>query len=289
MRRARLSLLTMSAVIVSVGAGLTMPASSSAAVHDTTFPTIVADLNGDGIPDHATLGAIGDATTRTCTVTVRLGRPNGTFGPPAVHTYTSPVTSPPSCPDVGVAVKLGNHKRFDLVTGFNFGFGEVLVLHDFRPAGLFQGVIQPDVLRTADFNGDGRQDVIEISGEEGAVTSLINTRHATLVPGPVHTCASHPQYVLADFNGDGGQDMLIFARCLFRTVGVSVQVLFGNGQSPVTLLSSRELSQNYTVFAIDLDYDGVPDVGVISSLNGTTSVSYFHNDGRGNFTPVPGP
>jgi len=39
---------------------------------------------------------------------------------------------------------------------------DLLVLRngDFQPAGDFGGIIEPDFIRTADLNGDGRQDLI---------------------------------------------------------------------------------------------------------------------------------
>jgi hypothetical protein len=67
-------------------------------------------------------------------------------------------------------------------------------------------------------------------------------------------------------------------------------VLFGKGQPPVTLMSNRDDSITYTVFAIDLNYDGVPDAGVIATpFRGTPTVSYFRNDGHGHFTPTTSP
>ncbi|HEY3606177.1 MAG TPA: hypothetical protein VGL06_01690, partial [Pseudonocardiaceae bacterium] len=76
---------------------------------------IIADLNGDGLPDRATLGQLG--TTNTCTVTVQDGLAAGGFGPAKVHRYTSAEKSGPFCPNLGAAIKLGSDRRPALVTG----------------------------------------------------------------------------------------------------------------------------------------------------------------------------
>ncbi len=62
------------------------------------------------------------------------------------------------------------------------------------------------------------------------------------------------------------------------TLGVAV-VLFGNGQAPQTLASSCDDAVGYTVFVIDLNRDGVPDVGLITTKPNTpTTIRYFQND-----------
>jgi hypothetical protein len=66
-------------------------------------------------------------------------------------------------------------------------------------------------------------------------------------------------------------------------------VLFGNGGRQI-LTSSCDTTLHYTVFVIDVDRDGVPDVGVITTkANTPTTIRYFHNDGAGHFTEVTGP
>ena len=54
-----------------------------------------------------------------------------------------------------------------------------------------------------------------------------------------------------------------------------MQVLFGDGQAPVTLTTGGG-----TVFEVDLGGDGIPDAGVITD----TGTRYFHNNGHGVFT-----
>lgn len=251
----------------------------------------LADMNNDGIPDMVTLGEVGQTTT--CTVTVRLGRRDGTFGQPAVHQYTTLEAQQPFCPTIGTAAKLGTDKRPDLVTAFPFGFQDMMVVHDFQATTIFPGIVQPDWIRSADLNGDGRADIIEGGSQEEEIGTFTDNADGTLTKGPIFTCAfqhgTGPQYVLADFNGDGGQDMFLSDICpSSESAPDQAVILFGNGQAPVTLASDPTGATVYTVFALDVNYDGIPDAGVISTQNGVvTSVRYFGNDGHGDFTPLP--
>lgn len=270
-------------VVVAIGlaAAVLTPASASAAM---TPRTITVDLNGDGIPDQVTFGQVGNTTT--CSVTVARGRADGTFGRPKEHDYTTLEQSAPYCPDVVVAVKLGNHNKYDFVGGFSFGYSDMMVIHDFRATAIYHGVIQPDVFRTADFDGDGRQDIISISSQVTTLAEFHNNADGSLTHGPIYECADHPQYALADFNGDGGQDMLLSDICPSRRDILHAEVLFGNGQAPVILDSSTDYNAHWTVFSIDVNYDGVPDAGVIEVAGGVTTVKYYVNDGHGVFTPL---
>jgi hypothetical protein len=248
----------------------------------------LSDITGDGLPDLVTLGQIG--TTTTCTVTVQRGRTDGGFAPPVVHQYTTLEKQPPFCPTIGTAVKLGTRSRPDLVTAFPNGLNDMMVIHGFQATKIFPGLSQPDWIRAANLTGDGRADIIEGSSQRRELGTFTNNANATLSNGPILTCTvqSDPQYVLADFNGDGGQDMFLSQVC--PTLMPSdlppdkAILLFGNGQAPVTLATG---TATYTVFALDLNYDGIPDAGIIATQNGVTTVQYFSNDGHGNFTPLP--
>jgi hypothetical protein len=167
---------------------------------DLVGQTITADLNNDGLPDHATLGQIG--TTSTCTVTVALGTAPATFGAPNVHQYTSLETTAPLCPNIGAAVKLGTDKRPDLVTGFSFGFQDLMVLHKYQPIAIYPGVIQPDFIRSADLDGDGHADIIEGSNQVTSIEGLHANADGSIGSSVLFACSNHPQYVLGDFNGD---------------------------------------------------------------------------------------
>lgn len=250
--------------------------------------TVTADLNNDGIPDLATLGQVGDS--RTCTVTVRQGTASGAFGTPVVHRYRSLEQQAPFCPDLAVAMRLGRDRKPDLVTAFRFGGNDLVVLHGFRATRIMHGITQPDWIRTAALTADGRSDLIEGGSQTETLATYLNNRNGTLSPGPISTCAfqseTGPQYVLADFNTDGGQDILLARDCPTATPPEQATVFFGNGQAPVTLATSQDDTARFTVFSLDLNYDGIPDAGVIETDNGVTTVRYFLDDGHGGFTAI---
>jgi hypothetical protein len=252
---------------------------------------ITADLNNDGIPDQATLGQVG--ATTTCTVTVRPGTASGTFGPPRVHSYTTLESLAPFCPNIGAAVKLGTDRRPDLVTGFSFGFRDLMVVHAFTATAIFPGIVQPDFIRAADLNADGRPDIIEGGSQEEELATFTNNVDGTITPGAIDTCAfqhgNGPQYVLADFNGDGGQDIFLSDVCPTAQFPVQAQVFFGNGQAPTILEAQSTTATQFTVFALDLDYNGVPDAGIVEITGGVTTVRFLHNDGLGHFTATSAP
>ena len=286
MRRAR-SFLLLAALALACGATMVAPGVANAA-----FPPgfqIFGDFNNDGITDVAILNPV---FTTPCTVTLEPGTGPGTFGPPTVYTFTPPPDAQGQCPNIGVGLKVGTDTKLDLVVTWEAtDVPALLVLRngDFQPAGEFGGIIEPDLIRTADLNGDGRQDLILSSNQVTTLAMFFNNADGTITRGP-ETCSFglSPQYALADFNGDGGQDMLLSDVCPMQRNVLSAEVLFTNGQLPAVLATSTDPLAKFTVFPIDLNFDGSPDVGVIEVENGVTTVQYFLNDRHGHFVPFGG-
>src|SRR5256885_768103 len=241
--------------ILAVALALPLALPGTAAAGNRGEP-IVADLNNDGLVDRATLGPdTGVPTgTPTCTISVEIRRPNGTYRPPAVHSYTSPWTRQPFCPNMGEAINLGPLGQTELVlTHFNASRQPTLIaLKNYQPVATFDGLEFPSTIRSADFNGDGRTDIWESTDQVERLRTFTNTGLGTLVPGPIDVCSRDPipQHVLADFNGDGGKDFLAVLNCDLVS---SAQVLFGNGQAPVTLDSRTTLHLAFQVFQVDVN------------------------------------
>jgi hypothetical protein len=266
------------AVVLAVG----VPASASAGNSGQAF---LGDLNNDGRADRVTLGPVG--TSSTCTLTVEYRRANGAFRPAVTHTYTSPVTHAPYCPNMGEVVNLGGNRVAEIVAANFSSYSpgrDLLVLRRFQPVAQFEGISFPSTLRKVDFNGDGLEDVWQSSDQVVQLKSWLNTPAGTLVPGPIDVCSSAPipQHAFADFDGDGGQDMLLSRRCEFSYT--TAELHFGGGGAPVVFGRSPYTSTTYEVFVTDLDNDQVPDVGVIERTGGTVTVRHFRNDGTGSFT-----
>jgi hypothetical protein len=249
---------------------------------------IHGDFNADGTVDRVVLGPAGN--NPVCTLTVEYRRADGTYEPPRSHSFTSPYTRGPYCPDMGVAIDLGGKGKTDLVlTGFHFSSdkGSLFVLRDFALIRQYDGISFPSTIRTVDFNGDGLQDVWSSSDESHRISSFLNGKDEILRPGPVDACsfAPIPVHAFADFKGIGNNDMMLSRTCVRK--GSFAEVYFGDGTHPVTLASSTDYAVGYEVYVGDFNFDGVPDAGVIERRRDSTLVRHFTNDGNGVFTETP--
>jgi hypothetical protein len=261
------------------------------AVANAASAVVIADMNGDGLPDKVVISPYGPPGGTQCQVQVEPGVAGGGFDfwHSSFYTYTSSELSQ-RCPDEAVAIKLGSDTTPDLITAFSFGSNDIVVLRNFTPAATYHGVIEPYWLTTADINGDGRQDLIEYTGQQNYLLSFVNNADGTLSGGSISEgCTINPQYVLADMNGDGGQDMVLSDNCQTRqNAPIRAEVLFGNGQPAVVLASTTDYLANWTVSVVDHNGDGIPDVQVVEvPHSGPTVTQFFQNDGAGNFTLVP--
>lgn len=288
MRRAR-SLLLLAMLLLASGFAVALPAVANA----DSDRTLYADFNNDGIIDQLTLPPAN--SHRYCSLELALGNGSGGFLPANFINFTPPQRADGFCPDIGAAIKVGDDTSMDIVATWSYidnPFMMVLQNVDnganFVPDGTVAAPIEPDLIQTADINGDGLQDLIVGSDQVNELVSITNNANGTLSYGPINDgCVYHPQFVLADFNSDGGQDILLSDDCPPSQTPLSAQVLFGNGQTPVTLFSTTNYNATLTVFTTDVNGDGIPDAGVTETLNGTTTTMYYVNDGHGDFTPYP--
>ncbi|MFK3983838.1 Ig-like domain-containing protein [Micromonospora sp. NPDC050397] len=146
---------------------------------------ILGDVNGDGIEDRTVLGL---ANRNRCTVTVQLGIPGGQFELPTSYPYLTVSELPANCPDLGVAVNLDVDPAEEFVVAWFSGPpGDIedtmLVLDRFVVVNRLAGQFSPSFMGTADFNGDGREDVYEQTDSGEGVSTFINTGDNTLVAG----------------------------------------------------------------------------------------------------------
>jgi hypothetical protein len=123
-------------------------------------------------------------------------------------------------------------------------------------------------LFVADFNGDGKPDLLN---SDGAMN--LGNGDGTFTPGTSVSGSSLPVLAVADFNGDGKADLLE------QGTG-TLLVLLGNGdgtfQSPVSTPSGSTLT---AVIAVDLNGDGRADVvGIFNSF-----LFVYINKGDGTF------
>ena len=237
---------------------------------------VVADINGDGMPD--VLVANTCVSSNDCTngtVSVFLGKGNGTFRPPV--TYSSGGQSAVS---VAVADVNGDGKLDLLVanqSGENNGDGSVGVLlgngnGTFRPPVTYDaGDSVTSSLAVADLKGNGKQDLVVTNSGHATVNVLLGNGDGTFQAAVVYSTGGEIPVSVAveDVNGDGKPDLIV-ANWYSGTLGV----LLGNGdgtfQAAATYSSGG--SSPDSVVAKDVNGDGKLDL--VAANCGSSQNSY---------------
>ena len=236
-----------------------------------TAPSFVlADFNGDGIPDLAAAG-----TNQSAVVAVSLGDPGhrGQFLPPVF--YPIPFGSI----DTVTAVDYDGDGRVDLIAA---GSGVINLLRN-NPAkpGTFLPAVTvsaPPVFALGDFTRHGLPDLIGSSGAN-AFSTVQLYGNSTATGGTYTYVADIPAGIqtlhaaqAADVNGDGFPDLILTGE---QTPGVLVtSVLLADPTQPGKFLPPIIYPDNPSSTCLaDLNRDGLPDLvsavltGVIVRLN----------------------
>jgi hypothetical protein len=174
---------------------------------------IVADFNGDGIPDVATLDYFSEEYEFN--LEILLGNGDGTFVVNSVSAQCQPNSAIASAdfngdgyPDIvvgpcesSIGMFLGNGNgtfTYSSLTGPQIGQ-------------LLDPDAEPDAATTGDLNGDGIPDLILTNTAGSQIGILFGKGDGTFVAGPVLTLPNKAwagEAAVADFNGDGIPDVL---------------------------------------------------------------------------------
>jgi len=246
---------------------------------------VIADFNGDGKLDLATINSSSE------TVSVLLGTGTGTFG-----AHTDFATKQQGCVSVA-AGDLRNNGKIDVVAGCQT-LGQVVVLLGSGTGNLAaakdyavpDGV---DIVALGDFNGDGKLDVAVTSGEEGegVVSVLTGTGTGKLKAALGFGTNFGPTALgVADFNGDGKLDVVTADSISpFDLTFGEISVLLSNGKSLLggrtdySVATGNETGAYSGIAAADLNGDGKPDL--IVPVTFANQLAVLVNTGKGAFKP----
>jgi hypothetical protein len=203
-----------SASLQTVNAAQSSGLSAAVSYPTWTSPWAVGtgDFNGDGITDLVTVYRFAN------TVSVLLGKGDGTFGTKADYNLGSPAS----------AVQVGdfnNDGKNDLAVLSGTNNVSILLGNGdgtFQAAVNYATVKQPTALAVADFNGDGKADLALANHSDNSISILLGNGDGTF-QAAASTLAAIAVHGIAvgDFNGDGKTDIAF--------TGFGLSVLLGNG------------------------------------------------------------
>src|ERR1700694_386601 len=139
---------------------------------------------------------------------------------------------------------------------------------NYAPGVNYATQVQPRAIVEADFNGDGKSDLIV--GNSGSNTLSFfqgNGNGSFTLAGTIALDGLNPiALATADFNGDGKPDLVV----TYNTSVVQLEVLLGNGdgtfQTPIAIPLPPPFSGSQgngaTIRVGDFDGNGTPDIAI---------------------------
>jgi hypothetical protein len=133
------------------------------------------------------------------------------------------------------------------------------------------------IIAAADFNGDGKLDLVVDGGAGGALIVLLGNGDGTFSAASTPVASFDPPFIATgDFNGDGKMDIAALN-------GNTVVVFLGNGDATFTQGSSYPTGQFPSSIAVaDFNHDGKSDLAIQNSGDGT--ITMLLGAGNGTFT-----
>jgi hypothetical protein len=235
-----------------------------------------ADFNGDSKPDIAVI----NNASGTSNISVLLNNGSGGFGAPTFFAVGA-------LPHSICTADFNGDGIADLATT-NIGPGNVSVLLGngsggfTAAAGFGTGIFNSlSTICSADFNGDGKVDLVISSGFNFVLVALGNGNGTFGTPTQITVDNNTHSVISADFNGDGKADMATTTHN--GTFNVSVQL--GNGSGGFGTVTNFVIGDSpASLICADLNGDGKIDLATANMGNNITgNVSILLGDGTGSF------
>jgi hypothetical protein len=278
--------------------------SYSTALSEVARSSVIADFNNDGKPDFAFYSTVSGAACypNAKSLEIFLNNGNGTLGAP--HSVAIPQVQGAVAVAAAVAAPTNkesgtmlddltsgdfNHDgnvdlaliRFDTTTG---NFTKIIDVLNGKGDGTFSGgpiytfAERPIALAGADFNHDGRTDLVVTLANDAAGTFRIATLLAKQTTGFYWSSATaykttYVSLALADFNADGNLDLLSTPGTNYLPFAVFAN--YGNGSfpAPVTLsVASTGTNTTDPIFAVPLKTGAKPSLIAGTPHNGGTGL-----------------
>jgi hypothetical protein len=256
-----------------------------------TTPTAMAvgDVNGDGKIDFVFADQPSNYPTtgpQLVNITVGLGNAQGGFTP-ATSPFGQEGVFPGPVASMTLADVYGNGKLDIVAVGQdgnvyvarNEGYGlfahaQVIPIPT-NHGGLIRGA--QDQVTVADFNGDGKPDIIVSETRRNSVSVLLNNGNGAFAPAQTYSVGGTPTAVaIGDFNRDGKPDIIT------TNSNGTVSVLMNTGAGAFGAASSYAISGPANSVAVgDFNHDGYVDL----ATTGSTEMDVLLNNGDGTFGP----
>lgn len=252
----------------------------------------VADLNHDKFPDLIV------ASEQDSNVTILLGSGNARFQ----QSKGSPFPAGHMVNDIAIGdfnkdgnpdLAFANHERKYLTVLLGDGSGAFAS----APGSPFPLEVVPHThgIATADFNNDGRLDLVTDSWSTDQIEILFgDSARLFRTPGTFFKVGRHPYQRIraADFNNDHQADIITT-----NLEGDNVTILLGDGKGNFNEAAGSPFSSGDSPFGVaagDVNADGKPDLAIVNSpastadRTGKNGLTVLLGDGTGKFSTLEG-